>query len=732
MSTIETKQAEQAEQEKAEQYSFEAEIPKLMNMIIHNFYSSKEIFLRELISNASDAINKAKYHKIHDSTGTNETNDQTDTESNSHILMDYAIKIVPNKETNTLTISDNGIGMTKSDLQKCLGTIAKSGTEEFVKQILNSANSANSANESSLIGQFGVGFYSAFLVADKVKVYTKHVHSKTVDNILVWESDAKSGYTITEIANNELNDFSTGTKIVLYLNQDQYEYLEEQKLTEIIKKHSGFSSYPILLLKRVKVEKPKPDNTADSKSLEDENEVEDIKVEDINENKVEDINENKVEDINENKVEDVKVEDVDEDKDKDKVEDKVEPVVDVYEDKFEKINTDPLWTKPSSQVTKEEYQGFYKSLSSDFDNYLTLKHFKAEGNIEFSAILFVPKRAPMDMFEQGKEKRNMKLHVKKVLITDNCKDLYPEYFNFIHGVVDSQDLPLNASRELLQQSKIIKQMNKILVKKTIEMLNDLATNEEKEYDIFYDAFGKNIKFAIHEDSANRSRLLELVRFKTTKSENKLVSLQSYIDRIDESNNNFNKSIYYITGNSLDNVEYSPFIDKLKKRNIEVILMTDPLDEYIMQHVTEFGEKKFVNVVKDEIKFDDDVSETEATNDSYKEICSKIQEVLGDKVDKVIVSYKIESQPAIVSSAMGWSATMEKIVKAQALANNQMMNYMKGRKVLEINPTHKIITKVVDSNYNPELVNVLFNLALLSGGYELEDTNQFLVKLYEIM
>ena len=349
--------------------------------------------------------------------------------------------------------------------------------------------------------------------------------------------------------------------------------------------------------------------------------------------------------------------------------------------------------------------------------------------MEFSAILFVPKRAPMDMFDQNKTKNNMKLHVKKVLITDSCKDLYPEYFSFIHGIVDSQDLPLNASRELLQQSKIIKQMNKALVKKTIEMLSDL-TQDNESYDIFFETFGKNIKFAIHEDSANRERLLELVRYKTTQSDNKLISLQTYIDNIKEESGS--KGIYYITSDSIDNANNSPFIDKLKKRNIEVILMTDPLDEYIMQHVKEFKDKKFINVIKDELKFDDEKLEDESTNESYKEICNKIKESLGDKVEKVIISYKIESQPAVISSVMGWSATMEKIVKAQALGDNQMMAYMKGRKILEINPNHKLITKLTESNYDEKLINIIFNLALLAGGFELQDTNSFLTKLYDFM
>jgi molecular chaperone HtpG len=696
-----------SDKQKQEQYSFSAEIPKLMNMIIHNFYSSKEIFLRELISNASDAIDKAKYHRLTSS---------TNFDSNESSIVDYSIKIIPNKTNNTLTIVDNGIGMTKDDLQKCLGTIAKSGTEEFVKQILNSANqSSNSSNSNNLIGQFGVGFYSAFLVADLVKVYTK---SNKSDNLLLWESDSKNGYTISEVNLEENNLISSsGTQIILYLNSEQMEYLEESKLTEIIKKHSGYISYPILLSKRVKVEQTKPDQTDKTEPEQtDKTEPEQTEPEQTEQDNV------KVEDGSDDSDDEVK-----EDKEK-KEQEQAKEVV--YEDKLEKINVEPLWIKSPSEVTKEEYQSFYKTLSSDWDTYLTSKHFKVEGNIEFSAILFVPKRAPNDMFDQNKEKHNMKLHVKKVLITDNCKDLYPEYFNFIHGVVDSQDLPLNASRELLQQSKVIKQINKALVKKTIEMLSDLSTDVDS-YDIFYEAYGKNIKFAIHEDSSNRERLLDLVRYKTTKSDNKMVSLQSYIDRMD-SDNTGSKGIYYLNGNSLENVENSPFIDKLKKRNIEVILMTDTLDEYVMQHVTEFKDKKFINVIKDELKFDDEVKDDESTNDTYKLMCDKIKEVLSDKVDKVIISYKIESQPAIVSSVMGWSATMERIVKSQALANNQMMTYMKGRRILEINPTHKIITKLVESNYNADFINVLFDLAQLAGGFELEDTNNFLSKLYDFI
>jgi molecular chaperone HtpG len=733
---------------KSEHYEFNAEISKLMKMIIHNFYSSKEIFLRELISNSSDAIDKAKYNMINNYNSENLNDD----------FLNLKIKIYTNKENKCLTIEDTGIGMHKDDVINCLGTIAKSGTEEFVKNILNTKKTEKSDN-LDLIGQFGVGFYSAFLVADKVQVLTKHMDAQD-DNIIIWESNSTDGYNISFIENDD-NNFKHGTKINLFLNDEQLEYLDENKLTEIIKKHSGYISYPILLLKKIKIEKPEDiskssNNNADNadNEIDDDEDIEDINMDEIDKNlnhlktdltEGENINDeveisdnkdnsdHKVENINkDNDVEngdndkDVDVENGNNDDMKakvDNIDSNNDSKTDEYKLEFVEINSKPIWTKDPKDVTEEEYKKLYSLISGDYGSYQSYKHFKAEGDIEFSAILFIPKQAPFNLFDNKKVNKNIKLYVKKVLITDECKDLYPEHFNFVTGIVDSNDLPLNASRELLQQSKIIKKINKVLVRKTLEMISELKENND-EFKNFYENFNKNIKLAIHEDSNNKTKLLNYLMFPTNKSSDKLISLDEYVLNMKDNQ----QGIYYIIGNSMDNIKNSAFIEKLKKKDYEVLLMCDPLDEYIMQQITEFNDKKFINVIKDDLKLDDETKEED--KEKHNELCTKIKEILGESITRVNISSKLDSHPMIVTSPMGWSANMERIIKAQALSNNNLPPYMLGQRVLEINPDHLLIKKLIESNYNKDQIDVLFNMAMLAGGYELNNVNDFLSKLYK--
>ena len=324
------------------------------------------------------------------------------------------------------------------------------------------------------------------------------------------------------------------------------------------------------------------------------------------------------------------------------------------------------------------------------------------------------------MFERKTDRSNIKLYVKKILITDNCPDLYPEYFNFIKGVVDCPDLQLNASRELLQQSKVTKQISKTLIKKTIEMFHELAENED-EYKIFYTNFSKNIKLAIHEDKMNKDKLLELLRYNTSKSQDKQIKLDTYIENMKENQS----GIYFINSDSLVSAQSSPFIEKLIQNDYEVIYMTEPIDEYLMQNIKEYKNKKFINASNDDLKLD----LPDESNDISNDICSKIKEILGDKVEKVVVSKKLVSQPAIVANAMGMSANMEKIMKAQALGNNDMLKMMSGRRTLEINPSHLLIKKIVDNNYNSVYVSLVYDMALLAGGYQLDNMNDFLSKVY---
>lgn len=679
----------------SEQFTFKAEINELMNMIIHNFYSNKDIFLRELVSNASDAINKLKHEGL----------------QNKELLGDYydfIIKIRADKENSQLVIEDTGIGMDKDDLINNLGTIAKSGTKEFIKKLSNSTDNSSS---SSLIGQFGVGFYSAYLVANTVKVITRKAGT---NEIYQWESSANGSYTLTQLEPTQ-TDIIRGTRIYLNINPESEEYLETIKITEIIKKHSSYITYPILL-HTIKT-KEVPDDT-------DQQTTQTAQVEEL-----EQINNNDIK-------QEMKVEDVDESDENNEKTDKPKTKT-IEEESWDKINSEPIWAKPTNEITSEEYEAFYKNLSSDWDKHAIHKHFKTEGGVEFSSILFIPSRAPHDLFEK-KQRNNIKLYVKKVLITDDCKDLCPDWLNFVSGIVDSADLPLNASRELLQQSKIIKQISKQIVKKSIEMIEDLTTDETK-YKTFYQNFNKNIKLGIHEETTHREKLMEFLRFETSKGE--FVSFSQYKERMGETQ----PGIYFITGDSIKNLENSPFVDKLKKKDWEVIYMSDPIDEYIVQHLTKYKDIKLINVSKDDLeipKDDNEIqTEPELSTETTTKLCEKIKEVLGDKVEQVKISDKIESHPAIITNPMGMSANMERILKAQALSNsnNYMMMGMFNKRVMEINPSHPVMKKLsqsLDDNTQKEaitqLVDVIYDSAMLSSGYQLEDINGYLKKVYNYM
>ena len=715
-------------------YEFNAQINKLLKIIIHHFYSSKDVFLRELISNASDALDKAKYYSFNNGISYNPG----------------IIKIKSDKINNLLIIEDNGIGMTKEDVIQCLGTIAKSGTEEFIIKAMQNKN-----ENVDLIGQFGIGFYSAFLVADKVQFITKHLSEKE-NKIVIWESiindktaDTNAGYSIIETPNT-FDDFNNGSKIILHINKNDEDYLNTDKISEIIKKHSSYISYPIMMLKKIPISSvTKSDNVEPESLVEGEDEEDDIdeiimeenndktEKEKSNDTNVENTcvsdNEDSISSINspchtdklkKSFVDDEKLDDdkkLDDEKLDDEKLDEESQKIKEFKEEYVQINSMPLWTKNSNDITLEEYESFYKNLTNDFDTYQVVKHFKTEGEVEFKSILFIPKHAPFNMFDNKQPKKNIKLYVKKVLITEDCIDIFPEYFNFISGIVECDDLPLNASRELLQNGNVIKKIRKILIKKVLQMFSEIKEDEEK-YNIFYNNFSKNIKLAIHEDSSNKTELLSYLIFPTNKSNNKLISLDTYVKNMKENQ----QGIYYISGNSIENIKNSVFIEKLVNKEFEVLFMCDPLDEYIMQQITEYNKHKFINVCKDELKIEDS---KEQDTESTTELCTKLKNLLGDNVSRVVISSKLESHPSVVVNPMGWSANMERIIKAQALSNSQIPTYMINYKTLEINPSHPIIKKFEKNNNDEKLASIIYNIGLLAGGYELTDTNLFLSSIY---
>ncbi|TQD97921.1 hypothetical protein C1H46_016446 [Malus baccata] len=698
--------SKRSQRSNAQHFEFQAEVSRLMDIIIHSLYSNKDIFLRELISNASDALDKIRFLALTDKDVLGE-GDNTKLE----------IQIKLDKEKRILSIRDRGIGMTKEDLIKNLGTIAKSGTSAFVEKMQTSG-------DLNLIGQFGVGFYSVYLVADNVEVISKHNDDKQH----IWESKADGSFVVAEDTENE--PLGRGTEIRLHLREEAGEYLDESKLKELVKKYSEFINFPIHLWasKEVDVEVPADEDESSDEEESSESEKREEETE--------------------------KSEDEDEDAEKKpKTKTKKETT---YE--WELLNdVKAIWLRSPKEVTDEEYTKFYHSLAKDFgdEKPLSWSHFTAEGDVEFKAVLFVPPKAPHDLYESyyNANKSNLKLYVRRVFISDEFDELLPKYLNFLMGLVDSDTLPLNVSREMLQQHSSLKTIKKKLIRKALDMIRKLAEedpdessdkdnkevekseDEEKrgQYTRFWNEFGKSIKLGIIEDAANRNRLAKLLRFESTKSDGKLTSLDQYISRMKSGQ----KDIFYITGASKEQLEKSPFLERLKKKNFEVIFFTDPVDEYLMQYLMDYEDKKFQNVSKEGLKLGKDSKDKEL-KESYKELTKWWKSALAsDNVDDVKLSNRLADTPCVVvTSKYGWSANMERIMQSQTLSDANKQGYMRGKRILEINPRHPIVKELrerVVKNAEDESVKktaqLIYQTALMESGFNLPDPKDFASRIY---
>jgi len=664
-----------AEEEAAgEKFEYQAEVSRLMDLIVHSLYSHKEVFLRELVSNASDALDKLRFLGVTDSS----------------LLADggeLEIRIKPDLDAGTITITDTGVGMTKDELKDCLGTIAQSGTSKFLKAL---KENKDLGADNGLIGQFGVGFYSAFLVAEKVVVSTKSPKS---DKQYVWEAVAdSSSYVIKEETDPE-KMLTRGTQITLFLRpDDKYEFADPSRIQGLVKNYSQFVSFPIYTWQE-------KSRTGEVEEEEEPKEVEEAT----------------------------------------KGEKKKKTITEKYWDWELANETKPIWMRNPKEIENTEYNEFYKKTFNEFLDPLAHTHFTTEGEVEFRSVLYVPGMAPLSNEEiMNPKTKNIRLYVKRVFISDDFDgELFPRYLSFVKGVVDSNDLPLNVSREILQESRIVRIMRKRLVRKTFDMIEEIAEKEDKEdYKKFWESFGKFVKLGCIEDTGNHKRLAPLLRFHSSKNEGDLISLDQYVESMPESQ----KAIYYIATDSLQSAKTAPFLEKLVQKDIEVLYLIEPIDEVAIQNLQTYKEKKFVDISKEDLELGDEEEETKETKQEFTLLCDWVKQQLGDKVAKVQISKRLSSSPCVlVSGKFGWSANMERLMKAQTLGDTSSLEFMRGRRIFEINPDHPIIKDLSAACKNePEstearrAVELLYEAALISSGYTPESPAELGGKIYEMM
>lgn len=664
--------------ESVEKHEYQAEVSRLLDLIVHSLYSHKEVFLRELVSNASDALDKLRFLSVTDSSLLGNGGE-------------LEIRIKADKENGTITLIDTGIGMTKAELVDCLGTIAQSGTAKFLKAL---RDSKEAGSDSNLIGQFGVGFYSAFLVSDRIVVSTKSPKS---DKQYVWEGEAdNNSYVIREETNPD-SLIPRGTSITLHLKtEDKLEYADPERIKNLVKNYSQFVSFPIYVWEEKTQTVEVEDDSAETK------EGETAKPEGQKK--------------------------------------KTKTVTEKYWDWELANETQPIWMRNSKEVTVEEYNEFYKKTFNEYMDPLACSHFTTEGEVEFRSILYVPAITPMGREDIVNPKtKNIRLYVKRVFISDDFDgELFPRYLSFVKGVVDSNDLPLNVSREILQESRIVRVMRKRLLKKTFEMIMGISLSENQEdYRKFWDNFGKNMKLGVIEDHANHKKLAPLLRFYSSFNEDELVSLDNYIDSMKEGQ----KAIYYIAADSITSARNAPFLEKLIEKEYEVLFLIDPIDEVAIQNLKSYKDKQFLDITKEDLDLgDQDEAKEKEVKKEYTPVCEWMKNHLGEQVAKVQISNRLSSSPCVlVSGKFGWSANMERIMKAQSLGDTSSMSFMHGRRILEINPDHPIIQSLnaacKEDPQNPDAlraIDLLYNTALISSGYTPENPAEVGGKIYNMM